>query len=85
MTKLEALHDERKAWMTPLHDAAPELLEALIALAKAQYDGTIEGLRSQMETEDWGDILAIAEVKAAYELTLAAIAKATGCGHDPDM
>ena len=32
MTKLEALHDERKAWMTPLHDAAPELLEALIGL-----------------------------------------------------
>ena len=32
-------------------------LPALEALAKVQYDGTVEGLRYQIEHEDWGDVL----------------------------
>ncbi len=64
-----------------------ELLAALEALAKVQYDGTVEGLRYQIEHEDWGDVLDPVETTAAYELTLAVIAKtqrdSTSVGPDP--
>ncbi len=46
---------------------------ALLALAKVQYDGTVDGLRYQIEHEDWGDVLDPIESTAAYELTLAAL------------
>ena len=68
----------RLAHSGDLTDTNKLLLEALVALAKVQYDGTVEGLREQIRTEDWGDVLAPGEYKAAYELTLAAIAKAEG-------
>jgi len=50
-----------------------DLAKALEALAKVQYDGTVEGLREQIRTEDWGDVLDIEGTRAAYELTLAAL------------
>ncbi len=46
---------------------------ALVALAKVQYDGTVEGLRYQIDHGDWGDVLDPVETTAAYELTLAAL------------
>ncbi len=52
-----------------------ELVKALEAMAKVQYDGTVEGLREQIRTEDWGDVLAVEEYRTAYELTLAALAQ----------
>lgn len=65
--------------LIPRAEAAERQLDearaALEALAKVQYDDTIEGLRYQIEREDWGDVLRVEETKAAYELTLAALAK----------
>ena len=43
MTLLEALYDERKAWMTPLHDAAPEMLEALQEIANLKPTSSMYG------------------------------------------
>ena len=43
MTLLEALYDERNGWMTPLHDAAPELLEALQEIANFKPTSSVYG------------------------------------------
>jgi hypothetical protein len=61
-------------------DQRDDALAALRALAKVQYNGTVEGLWYQMETEDWGDALDIEATRAAYELTLAVLTTTEAAG-----